>query len=140
MIESYDTLLAQEQERQEKKTRRAKIGGVLLTANAILGITNIGVGITPSVRIPFTSINISCSQAFGNPSQLEKTLPQHVIDTEERDSNAVRKSLESNLFFLGWSSELTIGKQPGSPIIGAHFGLAQGAKIDVKLSPGIGSK
>jgi len=94
---------------------------VVLTAGLILSLFNLAIGIGASVRIPFTSSNLTIAGSVGTKNKAPQVLPGY---TQGR--------LGGNQNFINQSSTLTIGpaegaviavlgKQGGAPIVDLHL-------------------
>ena len=94
---------------------------VVLTAGLILSLFNAAIGLGASVRIPFTSSNLTIAGSLGAKQKAPQALP---VYTRER--------LGGNQNFINHSSTLTIGpaegaylivlgKQDAAPIVDLHL-------------------
>jgi hypothetical protein len=94
---------------------------VVLTAGLLLSLFNAAIGLGASVRIPFTSSNLTIAGSLGTKNKAPEVLPGY---TQAR--------LGGNQNFINHSSTLTIGpaegaylivlgKQDAAPIIDLHL-------------------
>ena len=94
---------------------------VVQTAGLILSLFNLAIGLGASVRIPFTSSNLTIAGSVGTKNKAPEVLPGYS-----------RGRLGGNQNFINQSSTLTIGpaegavlvvvgKQPVAPIIDLHL-------------------
>ncbi len=86
---------------------------LVLTVGIILSLFNAGVGIGASVRIPFTTSNITVAGSIGAKAKTVGSLPDY---TEGR--------LGGNQNFFNYSTSMTIGPAEGAAlvIVGAQDG------------------
>jgi hypothetical protein len=94
---------------------------VVLTAGLVLSLFNWAIGLGASVRVPFTSSNVTIAGSLGAKQKAPQVLP-----------NYTRERLGGNQNFINHSSTLTIwpaegaylivlGKQEGAPIVDLHI-------------------
>jgi hypothetical protein len=94
---------------------------VVLTAGLVLSLFNTALGIGASVRVPFTSSNLTIAGALGPKTKAPDALPGYV-----------RGRLGGNQNFINHTSTLTIGpaegavlvvlgKQDDAPVIDLHL-------------------
>ena len=79
---------------------------VVLTAGLILSLFNLAIGVGASVRIPFTSSNLTIAGSVGTKQKATDALP-----------NYTRGRLGGNQNFINHSSTLTIGPAEGTVLI-----------------------
>ena len=79
---------------------------VVLTAGIILSLFNVAIGLGASVRIPFTSSNLTIAGSVGTKNKAPQVLPGY---THGR--------LGGNQNFINHSSTLTIGPAEGAVIV-----------------------
>jgi hypothetical protein len=94
---------------------------VVLTAGLILSLFNVAISAGASVRIPFTSSNLTIAGSVGTKNKAPQVLPSYT-----------RGRLGGNKNFINHSSTLTIGpaegaylivlgKQDAAPIVDLHL-------------------
>lgn len=96
---------------------------VVLTAGLILSLFNVAIGLGASLRIPFTSSNLTIAGSVGTKNKAPEVLPGYT-----------RGRLGGNQNFINQSSTLTIGpaegavlvvlgNQDGAPVVDLHLEL-----------------
>jgi len=78
----------------------------VLTAGIILSLFNVAIGLGASVRIPFTSSNLTIAGSVGTKNKAPEVLPGYT-----------RGRLGGNQNFINHSSTLTIGPAEGAVIV-----------------------
>jgi hypothetical protein len=79
---------------------------VVLTAGLVLSLFNAAIGLGASVRVPFTSSNLTIAGSVGTKQKTPEVLPGYT-----------RGRLGGNQNFINHSSTLTIGPAEGAVLI-----------------------
>lgn len=110
--------MSKESEREEGFTAL-----ISFVAAAGLTLTNSGVGIGISGRIPFTESNITAAASFGHKDEVPGTLPPYVRNRVGGNQNLVNTSETLTIGPFQQVGEFIIGKQEGAPIVDLHISL-----------------
>jgi hypothetical protein len=91
-----------------------------LALAGVLESCDSSVGVTGTVRIPFTAANITAGIALGKPERNQKSLPAYA----QRDLNMSDSAWEwyqgGHLLFAGEQTLFILGKQKDAPLIDLH--------------------
>lgn len=96
---------------------------VVLTVGLILSIFNADFGIGASVRIPFTSSNLTVAGSVGKKEKASDALPNYVHGRLAGNNNFINGSQTLTIWVAEGTAIIVLGHQEGAPAIDLHLEL-----------------
>lgn len=96
---------------------------LVLVLGGVLSLFNVAISIGVSVRIPFTSSNITAAGSIGTKEQAVEALPNYVQGELAGNANFINHSTTLTIGPAEGVGLLVIGEQPGAPPIELHAAL-----------------
>jgi hypothetical protein len=94
---------------------------LVLTVGILLSLFNAGIGIGASVRIPFTSSNLTVAASLGEKSKTLAELPGYAEGRLGGNQNLFNNSTTLTIGPAEGASLIVLGRQPGAPAIDLHL-------------------
>ena len=111
--------------RTRYRNRGCGCGGGLfffvLTVGIILSLVNIGIGIGLSVRIPFTSSNLTIAGVVGAKSKAVAAMPSYTDGRLGGNQNLFNNSTTMTIGPAEGAALVIIGRQDGAPVVDLHL-------------------
>lgn len=111
--------------RTRYRNRGCGCGGGLfffvLTVGIILSLVNIGIGIGLSVRIPFTSSNLTIAGVVGAKSKAVAAMPSYTDGRLGGNQNLFNNSTTMTIGPAEGAALVIIGEQDGAPVVDLHL-------------------
>jgi hypothetical protein len=116
----------------EEQTRRDRRGvnrwgcgcaslGVVLIVGLLLSPFNADVGIGVSVRVPFTSSNLSIAGSVGRKEHVVEVLPPYLRDRLGGNQNFINQSITLTIWVAEGTQIIVLGHQEGAPLLDLHI-------------------
>ena len=96
---------------------------VVLTVGLLLSIFNADIGIGVSVRIPFTSSNLTLAGSVGKKEKAAEVLPGYVHGKLGGNQNFINQSNTLTIWVAEGTAIILLGHQEGAPVIDLHIEL-----------------
>jgi hypothetical protein len=96
---------------------------LVLTVGILLSVFNTGMGIGVSVRIPFTSSNLTVAGSVGAKSKAIEALPPYTEGKLGGNQNFFNNSTTMTIGPAEGTALVIIGKQAGAPAVDLHLDL-----------------
>lgn len=96
---------------------------VVLTVGLILSLFNSDFGIGVSVRIPFTSSNLTIAGSVGKKEKAPDALPSYIHGKLADNHNFINGSQTLTIWVAEGTAIILIGHQEGAPAIDLHLEL-----------------
>ena len=96
---------------------------VVLTIGLLLSLFNTDVGIGLSVRIPFTSANLTIAGSVGKKEKAAAALPNYVQGRLADNHNFINGSQTLTIWEAEGTAIIVLGHQEGAPAIDLHLEL-----------------
>jgi hypothetical protein len=96
---------------------------VVLTVGLILSIFSADVGIGVSVRVPFTSSNLTVAGSVGKKEKAVDALPPYVRNRLGGNQNFINQSTTLTIWVAEGTAIVVLGQQEGAPAIDLHLEL-----------------
>ena len=94
---------------------------LVLTVGVVLSLFNIDVGIGVSVRVPFTSANLTVAGSVGAKSKVVGALPFYTEGRLGGNQNFFNNSSTMTIGPAEGTALVVIGKQDGAPPVDLHL-------------------
>ena len=94
---------------------------VVLTAGLVLSLFNWAIGLGASVRIPFTSSNLTIAGSLGTKNKAPEVLPGYTSGRLGGNQNFINHSSTLTIGPAEGAYLIVLGKQDGAPIIDVHL-------------------
>lgn len=94
---------------------------VVLTVGLLLSIFNAAIGIGVSLRVPFTSSNLTLAGSVGQKSKAPDALPPYVHGRLGGNQNFINQSNTLTIWVAEGTVILVLGQQEGAPLIDLHL-------------------
>jgi hypothetical protein len=94
---------------------------VVLTVGILLSLFHAGIGIGLSVRVPFTSSNVTIAGAIGAKDKLVRALPDYTEGRLGGNQNFFNNSVTTTIGPAEGAAIALIGKQDGAPPVDLHI-------------------
>lgn len=96
---------------------------VVLTAGLLLSLFNSDIGIGITVRVPFTTANVTVAGSVGKKDKAIDALPSYARSKLAANDNFVNQSNTLTIWVAEGTSIVLIGHQDGAPPIELHLEL-----------------
>lgn len=96
---------------------------MVLTAGLLLSLFNADLGIGVTVRVPFTSANVTVAGSVGKKDKAVAALPSYARGKLAANDNFVNQSNTLTIWVAEGTSIVLIGHQDGAPPIELHLEL-----------------
>lgn len=96
---------------------------VVLTIGLLFSLFNSDVGIGASVRIPFTSSNLTVAGSVGRKDKAADALPGYVKGRLGGNENFVNQSSTLTIWVAEGTAIVVLGHQDGAPAVDLHLVL-----------------
>lgn len=96
---------------------------VVLTVGLILSVFNADFGIGVSLRIPFTSSNLTVAGSVGKKEKAADALPSYVHGKLAGNQNFINGSQTLTIWVAEGTAIIVLGQQEGAPAIDLHLEL-----------------
>lgn len=96
---------------------------IVLTAGLLLSLFNADIGIGLTVRVPFTSSNVTVAGTVGKKEKAVDALPGYARGKLAANNNFVNQSNTLTIWVAEGTSIVIIGHQDGAPPIDLHLEL-----------------
>jgi len=93
----------------------------VLVIGIALAIFNLAVGIGVSVRVPFTSSNLSLAGSIGAKAKVVQALPNYTQDRVAGNQNLINYSETMTVGPAQGAGLIIIGHQGGAPVVDLHL-------------------
>ena len=93
----------------------------MLTAGIILSLFNVAIGLGGSVRIPFTSSNLTLAGSVGTKGKAPQVLPGYTHGRLGGNQNFINQSSTLTIGPAEGAVIVVLGKQDGAPVIDLHL-------------------
>jgi hypothetical protein len=93
----------------------------VITLGLLLTLLNYGLSLGFSLRIPFTTSNITAVGCIGEKNKAVASLPYYVKGKLGNNQDFMNHSMTTTIWKIEGCEMGIIGNQPGSPTIGIHF-------------------
>lgn len=93
----------------------------VLVIGIALAIFNLAVGIGVSVRVPFTSSNLSLAGSIGAKAKVVQALPNYTQDRVAGNQNLINYSETMTVGPAQGVGLIIIGHQGGAPVVDLHL-------------------
>ena len=94
---------------------------VVLTAGIILSLFSAAIGLGASVRIPFTSSNLTIAGSLGAKQKVPDVMPGYTRGRLGGNQNFINHSSTLTIWPAEGAYLIVLGKQDGAPIIDLHI-------------------
>jgi len=94
---------------------------VVLTAGLILSLFNVAISAGASVRIPFTSSNLTIAGSVGTKSKAPQVLPGYTLGRLGANQNFINHSSTLTIGPAEGAYLIVLGKQDAAPIVDLHL-------------------
>ena len=94
---------------------------VVLTAGLILSLFNLAIGLGASVRIPFTSSNLTIAGSVGTKNKAPEVLPGYTQGRLGGNQNFINQSSTLTIGPAEGAVIVVLGRQEGAPVIDFHL-------------------
>lgn len=94
---------------------------VVLTLGLLLTVFNTAIGIGASVRVPFTSANITLAGSVGKKEKAPDALPPYVHGKLGGNQNFINGSQSLTIWVAEGTVIFVVGQQDGAPLIDLHL-------------------
>jgi hypothetical protein len=95
----------------------------VLTVGILLAIFNAGIGIGASVRIPFTSSNITVAGSVGAKNKAVQALPDYTEGRLGGNQNFINNSTTMTIGPAEGAALIIVGKQDSAPALDLHIDI-----------------
>jgi hypothetical protein len=121
-----------EERRRDRRWRWGDRGGcgggcasivVVLTVGLVLSLFSAAVGIGASVRIPFTSSNLTVAGSVGKKEKAVDALPGYVRGKLGGNQNLINQSNTLTIWVAEGTAIILLGQQEGAPAVDLHLEL-----------------
>lgn len=89
---------------------------IVLTIGIALSLLNTNLGLTASIRIPFTASNASIALSLGTKGKVKAAMPAYVRDRLGGNQNILNQSQTLTIGPAEGAAMLVIGRQDGAPV------------------------
>lgn len=96
---------------------------VVLTLGLLLSLFNSDLGIGASIRIPFTSANVTVAGSVGRKDKAPDALPSYVHGRLASNQDFINQSNTLTIWVAEGTSIIVVGEQAGAPPIDVHLEL-----------------
>jgi hypothetical protein len=96
---------------------------LVLTVGIVLSLFNAGIGVGVSVRIPFTSSNLTVAGSLGTKAKAVGALPDYVEGRLGGNQNFFNNSTTMTIGPAEGAVLVILGKQVGAPALDLHLEL-----------------
>jgi len=93
----------------------------VLTLGLLLTVFNTAIGIGASVRVPFTSANITLAGSVGKKEKAPDALPPYVHGKLGGNQNFINGSQSLTIWVAEGTVIFVVGQQDGAPLIDLHL-------------------
>jgi len=94
---------------------------VVLTAGIILSLFNLAIGLGASVRVPFTSSNLTIAGSVGTKNKAPQALPGYTHGRLGGNQNLINQSSTLTIGPAEGAVMVILGSQDGAPVIDLHL-------------------
>ena len=94
---------------------------VVVTLGLLLSIFNAALGVGVSIRIPFTSSNLTVAGSVGGKDKAVTALPDYVQGRVGKNQNFINQSNTLTIWVAEGAVVVIVGKQDSAPIIDLHL-------------------
>ena len=94
---------------------------VVLTAGIILSLFNVAIGLGASVRVPFTSSNLTIAGSVGTKNKAPQVLPGYTQGRLGGNQNFINHSSTLTIGPAEGAYLIVLGKQDAAPIVDLHL-------------------
>ena len=94
---------------------------VVLTAGLVLSLFNAAIGLGASVRIPFTSSNLTIAGSLGVKGKAPQALPGYTQERLGGNQNLINQSSTLTIGPAEGAYLIVLGKQDAAPIVDLHL-------------------
>lgn len=94
---------------------------VVLTVGLLLSLFHTAIGIGVSVRIPFTSSNVTVAGTVGPKDKAPDALPAYVRGKLGHNDNFVNQSNTLTIWVAEGTTIVVVGHQDGAPALDLHL-------------------
>lgn len=95
----------------------------MLTLGLLLSLFDAGLGIGASIRVPFTTANITVAGSVGQKQKAPDALPGYVHGRLASNQEFINQSNTLTIWVAEGTSIIVVGEQPGAPAIDLHLVL-----------------
>lgn len=96
---------------------------IVLTAGLLLTLFNSDLGLGITVRIPFTTANVTMAGSVGKKEKALEALPVYVRDKVASNDDFINQSNTLTIWVAEGASVVVVGHQPGAPPVELHLEL-----------------
>jgi hypothetical protein len=96
---------------------------LVLTVGIVMSLFNAGIGVGVSVRIPFTSSNLTVAGSLGAKAKALGALPHYVEGRLGGNQNFFNNSTTMTIGPAEGAALVIVGKQDGAPALDLHLEL-----------------
>ena len=93
----------------------------MLTAGLLLTLFNTAIGVGVSVRVPFTSANVSLAGSVGKKEKAPDALPPYLHGRLASNANFINQSNTLTIWVAQGTAILVVGQQEGAPALDLHL-------------------
>jgi len=94
---------------------------VVLTVGLVLSLFNAAIGIGLSVRIPFTSANVTAAGSVGKKEKAPDALPTYVHGKLAGNQDFINGTQTLTIWVAEGTALFVVGNQEGAPLIDLHL-------------------
>lgn len=94
---------------------------VVLTVGLLLSIFNAAIGVGVSVRVPFTSSNVTIAGSVGQKNKSPDALPPYVHGRLGGNQNFINQSNTLTIWVAEGTVIIVVGQQEGAPLVDLHL-------------------
>jgi hypothetical protein len=96
---------------------------VVITIGLLLMLLNVGLSLGFSFRIPYTQANLTFVGCLGEKEKAVNSLPAYLKGRIGSNKDFINHTMTTTIWKIEGCEMGIIGEQPGSPVIGIHFGV-----------------
>ena len=93
---------------------------VVVTVGLLLGLFNADIGIGVSVRVPFTTANITVAGSIGKKDRAAEVLPGYVHGRLGGNQDFLNQSSTLTIWVAEGTAIVLVGHQDGAPLVDLH--------------------
>lgn len=95
----------------------------MLTAGLLLSLFNADIGLGVTVRVPFTTSNITVAGSVGKKEKSAAALPSYVQGRIASNQNFINQTNTLTIWVAEGIAVVVVGHQQGAPAIEVHLEL-----------------
>ena len=93
----------------------------MVTLGLLLSIFNAAIGVGVSIRVPFTSSNLTVAGSVGEKEKAVTALPDYVQGRVGKNQNFINQSSTLTIWVAEGAVVVILGKQDSAPVIDLHL-------------------